>query len=351
MNAAMTGGTGFLGQALLRLLLPTAESVRVLVRKSADEELIRALGAVPVRGDLTHDRGCDGLVRQGDIVFHCAAHMEMCGPWSDFERTTVQGTRRLLDETLPRKPRRFVYASSGAVYLRPSTPGMVSAEHTLARPSSYNYYGRAKLEAENLVRRQCEQAGCSWSIVRLGFLYGPGNRLLFSHFTPMLRSGSLRLVGRGDNRIASLDVDDGARAVLLCGTHPAADGRIYDVASDEPVTQREFLNATADVLGLPRPGHRVPYGLAFLAAGLGEWLARLAGRRARITRAMVVLMAIDQIVDTGPIRDELGWKPETCFSDGMERTRQWYLRQQGVGFSPTPRAGGCSGRQHEPGRS
>jgi nucleoside-diphosphate-sugar epimerase len=342
MNAAVTGGAGFLGQALLRLLVPTAESVRVLVRKPADEERMRALGADPIPGDLTLAGGCDGLVRPGDVVFHCAAHVDMSGRWSDFERTTVQGTRRLLESALPHKPCRFVYVSSGAVYLLPPTPGAVSAESTTPRPSSYNLYGRAKLEAENLVRRQCEQAGCSWSIARLGFLYGPGNWFLFSHLAPILRSGLLRIVGPGDNRIATLDVDDAARAVLLCGTHPAADRRIYDVASDEHVTQREFLNATADVLGLPRPARRVPYRLAFLAAGMGEFLASLVGRCARVTRAMVALMAADQIVDAGPIRNELGWKPQTRFADGMARTRQWYLQQQRGGWTPGFGRGGCS---------
>lgn len=341
MNAVVTGGTGFLGQALLRLLSPTAESVRVLVRKPVDVERIRVLGADPMLGDLTIPRGCDGLVRPGDVVFHCVAHMEMRGPWSDFERTTIQGTRRLLESTLPQKPRRFVYVSSGGVYLLPSTPGPVSADRTPAKPSSYNLYGRAKLEAENLVRRECERTGCSWSIARLGFLYGPGNRLLFSHFAPMLRSGLLRIVGRGDNRIASLDVDDAAQAVLLCGTHPAADRRTYDVASDERVTQREFVYAIADVLGLPRPERRVPYHLAFLVACVGECLAGLIGRSARFTRAMVALMAVDQIVDAGPIRNELGWRPQTRLADGMERMKQWHLQQQG-GWTPGPDRGGCS---------
>ena len=330
MNAAVTGGTGFVGQALLRLLVPRAESVRVLVRRQADEVRIRALGADPVQGDITLEGGCDRLVRTGDVVFHCAALVEMNGSWRDYQRTTVQGTCRLLEAALPHKPSRFVYVSSGAVYLRPSMPGAVSAEHTPARPSSYNHYGRAKLEAENLVRRECERAGCSWTIVRLGFLYGPGNRTLLDHFAPMLQSGLLRIVGRGDNRIASLDVDDAAGAVLLCGTHPAADRRIYDAASDEHVTQGQFLDATADVLGLPRPGRRVPYRLAFAAAALEECLARLLGRRPRITRAMVALMGADQIVDASPIRSELGWQTCTRFADGMEQTRQWYRQQQDV---------------------
>jgi len=79
MRAAITGGTGFLGQALIRLLIPQAEEIRVLVRRPEDDARIRSLGAQPIRGDLTAPGGCDDLVRDGDIVFHAAARVDVTG--------------------------------------------------------------------------------------------------------------------------------------------------------------------------------------------------------------------------------------------------------------------------------
>ena len=163
-----------------------------------------------------------------------------------------------------------------------------------------------------------------------------------SNLGRVVRWGRLRIVGRGNNLIASLNVDDAARAALLCGTHPAADRRVYDVASDEPVTQREFINAVADALGQPPLVRRVPYRLAFLVAGVAECLEKTLGRPARVTRAMVTLMAVDQLVDTGAIRLELCWRPQTCFADGMKQMKQWYLQQQVVGSKPEPCPVGCS---------
>ena len=102
MQAAVTGGTGFLGEAIVRLLVPQARSVRVLVRHPKDDARIRDLCADPVRGDLSDPRGCDALVQTGDVVYHCAARVEMTGKWENFRQTTVEGTQCLLAAALAR---------------------------------------------------------------------------------------------------------------------------------------------------------------------------------------------------------------------------------------------------------
>lgn len=328
MKVAVTGGTGFLGRALLQLVVPQASEVRVLVRRPQDEAWVRSMGAIPVRGDLLDPGGCDGLAVPDAVVYHLAAHVDLSGEWSAFRRTTIEGTRRLLAAILPQRPRRIVYASSAGVYLMPDRPGPVCADTAEALPSPYNLYGRAKLAAEQIVQQQCDTAGCSWSIVRLGFLYGPENRAMFQHFIPMARKKRLHVIGRGTNRLCSLYVDDAARAMVLAGTHVAADRRIYDAASDERVTQRDYLNAMCDALNLPRPELVAPYHAAFFTAGVVDMVAHLLKRRAPFTRTMIALMAVDQRVDCSALRQELGWAPQVRFQDGMERIRQWYAQQQ-----------------------
>ncbi|NLX24327.1 MAG: NAD(P)-dependent oxidoreductase [Phycisphaerae bacterium] len=331
MTAAVTGGTGFLGGALVEMLLCRGSRVRVLHRRPEDEVRIRSWGAEPVRGDLCVSNGCDGLVSEGDVVFHSAARVDMVGSWRQFRETTIEGTRHLLEAALPRRPGRFVYISSAAVYSPQAAGQPISAGRTPTRPAHYNFYGRAKLEAEALVRRRCRQAGCPWTIVRLGFMYGPRNQALFRHFVPMARRNELFIVGDGQNRIATLYLDDAARAVLLAGTHPAAFGRIYDVAADERVTQRTFLDATCDALGLPRTRRQVrSVTMAHLLATMEDCFARLAGRLPMASRAMVALMAADQIVDASLARKELGWSPQVGFEQGIRRMGEWYRQERGL---------------------
>jgi len=318
MNAAVTGGTGFLGRFLLGALLQRGGEVRAMVRRREDAARLEETGVIPVYGDLTQPGGCEHLVKPDDVVFHAAARVDMTGSWREFAALTVEGTRRLLGAALPQGPRRFVYISSAAVYLRLRTTAPVSAESVAACPSSYNLYGRAKLAAEKLVQRLCTEAGCPWVILRLGFLYGPGNQALLRRLVPLLRSGRMFTVGNGRNRIATLHVEDAVAAIVAAGAHPAAVGHVYDVAHPEPVTQREFLDGTADALGLPRCRLRAPYRLAFCTAGLAELWGRLVGRTPPFTRAMVALLAAEQAIDASRIVRELDCAPRTRFADCVQ---------------------------------
>jgi nucleoside-diphosphate-sugar epimerase len=324
MKAAVTGGTGFFGRVLLRYLQDAGADTRALYRNAADADGLRAIGATPVLGDLARDDGCAGLVTPGAIVFHAAARVDMTGTWEQFEETTVHGTRRLLDAALPQKPTRFVYVSSAGVYSPAHASGPLSADRTPAAPTRNNFYGRAKLAAETLVRERCDAAGCPWVIMRLGFLYGPGNRALLRHVVPMLAQGKLVIIGNGRNRIATSYVDDSARAVLLAGTHPDAPGQIFDVASAEPVTQEQYWNATADAVGQPRPGRKVPYGVAYAFVTVAEWIGGLIGRPPPFNRGMVKLMSVDQVLDASRLERELGWRSEVGFAEGMARTKAWH---------------------------
>lgn len=337
MNAAVTGGTGFLGGPLVRQLVSRFDAVRVLVRCTRDGERVRAVGALPVRGDLKLRGGCDGLVQPGDVVFHAAARVDLKGGLSAFRATTVEGTRRLLQQALERRAARFIYVSSAAVYSPEAAGTPVCAKRTPTGPPRYAYYARTKLEAENLVRAECERAGCPWNIVRLGFCYGPGNRALVATLVPMLTRNRLFIIGQGHNRIATCYIEDAARAVVLAGTAADARGRIYDVASDERVTQQQFLDAMADALALTRTHRRVPVGLAYFAGFLADLLARIPGCTPPFGRAVVLLMAADQVVDAGWIRDELGWRPEVNFDEGVRRMAEWYARTR-PDFSARPAA-------------
>jgi nucleoside-diphosphate-sugar epimerase len=324
MNVTITGATGFFGHALLQVALRQADLVRALVRRPADDTRLRALGAHTIRGDLSAPGGCRGLVEPGDIVVHAAARVELVGRWPEFQRGTVDITRHLLDAALPQKPACFVYVSSAAVYSPNAATPLMGADHTPTRPTPDNLYGRAKLVAERLVQRRCDEAGCPWTIVRLAFLYGPRNQTLLDRLEVLHARGRLCLVGDGQNRIATLYNDDAAAAVWAAATHPAGARKVYDAASAERVTQEQFVNAHAALLGLPPLRQRIPRPVAYAAGWVAEFVSVLAGRQPAISRCTARLMGTDQVVDASRLQAETGWCPRVSFTDGMERTRAWW---------------------------
>ena len=331
MSVLVTGATGLLGRTLIRKLLERNDRVVALVRRSRDEPWFRELGATTVLGDLMN-LSADALDdRSIKVVYHAAARVDTSGAWRTFVATNIDGTRRLLDSVLPNGLDRFVYISSAGVYGPKQTQRGMCADRVSPRPASYNYYGRSKLAAETVVRSCCDAAGVPWSILRFGFIYGPGHRALSTHVLPLLEMGRYAVLGGGDNRMATLYVDDAADAAILAGTHEAAAGRVYDVAGDEVVTQREFLSAMAEAVGWPAPTKHVPVRTAWVLACLADALSRFPGVRPRITRAVVALMSADHALDTRAIRRELGWSTRTTFAEGMRRANDWYLREQADG--------------------
>jgi nucleoside-diphosphate-sugar epimerase len=324
MNAAITGGTGFLGQALIRQLQGNASTIRALVRRPEAAEQLAASGVVPITGDLTRNEGWGDLVEPGDIVYHVAAKVDTIGKLADFRAVTVEGTRNLLDQVLPNSPARVVYVSTGGVYHPSATGKAVCAERTPAAPPGYNYYGRAKLEAERLIRDRCDKANVPWTIIRVGFLYGPGCTTLIHRLTEMSHRRRLFIIGPGTNRIATLFVDDAASAIAAAGQQRVAEGRIYDIANGENVTQEQFIKAHTRILGLPDPKRHIPRWMAFSYASLADQLTRLPGVKMPVSRTTVALISADQVIDSTRIREDLGWQPEVPFKQGMEAFEAWY---------------------------
>jgi nucleoside-diphosphate-sugar epimerase len=328
MTFVATGGSGFLGRALLRVLLRRGHAVRTVVRRSEAAHELQSLGAQVHQADLRRPESCRGAVAAGDVIIHAAAHVELRGGWPPFERDTVRATHAFLNTALPENPVRFIYVSSGGVYGATATPGGWCADHAPARPAPYNHYGRAKLQAERLVRAACERAGVPWVILRLGCLYGPGHHNLVESVQRLAQRRRLLLIGDGSNRIATLYVDDAVEALLLAAVHPAACNRTYDVASTERVTQQQYVGALTDLAGVSPPRLHVHRGVALAVVAAVESVGVALGAPPLVSRMMVDLIGLDHRLDTSAIRSELGWKPKVTFLEGMRRMRDWQRDQR-----------------------
>jgi len=328
MRALVTGGTGFVGSHLIERLVADGMDVRALIRRDADRAGMVSLGAEPVRGDLDDAASLAAACRDVDVIYHAAARVEIVGSESDFMRTTVDGTRRLTEAATAAQVKRFVYVSSCGVY-HPKllSSGIVINEATpTPEPPRWFMYGRTKLMAEEVVRTSMP-ASIEWTIIRLGYLYGPRNKTMHTYLEPVFREGIARIIGGGDNEMAMVYVLDAVKAIALSGTRPAAKNQILIAGGDEVVTQQTYFDALADGFGLPHV-KRVPYGIAFFAGWVGEYVA-VGTRRMVMRRAAVALTGLPQKIDCSKTRQILDWKPTVRFADGMRRAFEWYHEAYG----------------------
>ncbi len=324
MKVLVTGGTGFVGSHLIEQLRAGGDTVRALVRPGGNRAFAQSLGAEIATGDLDDLDSLRAACEGCEMVYHSAARVEITGTEAEFHRTTVAGTARLLAAAVERKVRRFVHLSSCGIY-PPSllAQGVVITESTpTAEPPSWFPYGRAKYHAERMVREK--SAGMEWVILRLGYVYGPRNRTLRTHLSPILRDRIMMIIGDGTNEMAMVYVDDAVRAVVLAAHCPEARSRVLLVAGDEQITQRDYFDALTDGFGIPRISKHVPYRVAYFCGWLGERLLSSGPRQAVMCRAAIALTGLPQRVRCDATRDLLGWKPEVPFAEGMRRTFEWY---------------------------
>lgn len=307
----VTGGSGYFGSVLIRMLRERGETVRVLDINDSDErppevELIQG----DVRDPAVVARACAGA----DVVLHNVAQVPLAKDRDQFWSVNQGGTETLLAEAKRAGVGKLVYTSSSAIYGAPKSNPVT--EDTPPTPAED--YGRAKLEGERACWRYAEQ-GLDVSVVRPRTILGHGRLGIFQILFEWVRRGrNLPVLGRGDNRYQFVHGDDLADAILRAAERPGS--RAYNVGAGEFGTMRETLTALcrhagtgSRVRSLPqRPvelGARVATRLGLVP--LGPYHALMYGRSLWF--------------DIRRTREELGWEPRWSNAEMIVESYEWYL--------------------------
>jgi nucleoside-diphosphate-sugar epimerase len=307
-TAFVTGGSGFIGGALVERLRREGWDVRALARSERAAERVRELGAKPVMGDLD-----DLKVEDCEIAFHSAAKVEDFGDPAEFERVNVQGTRNVVAACRAGGVRRLVHVGTEAA-LMAGQPLVNVDESAPLRPDSPVLYSSSKAKAEEVVR----SADLETVVVRPRFVWGRGDTTLLPALIELVRSGRFRWVGGGRQLTATTHVDNTVEGLWL-GATKAQPGGVYFVTDGEPVVFREFLTAMLGTQGVEIPDKSVPPGVAGAAARASEGIWRLLRRPGNppLTRFAVWVSSQECTIDISRAQRELGYSPVTTREEGL----------------------------------
>ncbi len=293
MILAITGATGFVGQAVVDEALRAGHTVRAIARRP---QVPRAdLEWVP--GDLANAAALRDLCAGADAVLHIAGAVNV--PSRDaFAAANIAGTQNLLDAARRAGVHRLVHVSSLA-----------------AREPGLSDYGWSKAGAEDAVRGSL----LDWTIVRPPGVYGPRDRDMLDLFR-MARRGFLLLppAGRG----SWIHVEDLGRLLVTL-----ADGRarqtVLEPDDGAPLTHRDLGRRIADAVGRPRALLLAAPRPLLLAAGRADRLLR--GSRAKLTPDRARYMAHpDWTADPALSVPRALWTPRIATADGLPATAAWY---------------------------
>ena len=304
MRVLITGGTGYLGRAIVGALAAAGHAPVVFARSATASGLPGRL----VDGDV-RDRDAVARAAAGcDAVCHTAALVALWRPRAaDFDEVNVGGLENVVAAVEAHRIPRLVYTSS---FLAWPPAGR-------AAPIEANDYQRTKVRALAAAR---EAAGRGLPVVTLipGVIYGPG-RATEGNLVGGLLADHLagRLPGTvGAERVWSFAYVDDVAAAHVAALERGAPGREYAVGGDN-APQIRLFEALRARTGRPLP-RRLPYALASAAGALDELVAALTGRPPRVTRGAVRIFRYDWPLDSAEAVRELGYRM-TPLDQGLGR--------------------------------
>lgn len=329
MNILVTGGAGFIGSAVCRLLASDPDNRVVVLDKLTYAGNRSSLGSLErkpnfqfVEGDIG-DRACvAGLLRgsQIDRIMHLAAetHVDRSidGP-ATFIDTNVVGTCRLLEAALDfwrdlpaaKKARfRFCHVSTDEVFGDLPFDESLFREDTPYAPSSP--YSASKAASDHLVRAWHRTYGLPVVLSNCSNNYGPFHfpeKLIPLVILNALEERPLPVYGHGTNVRDWLHVDDHARALNLVARRGAV-GESYNIGGSAERSNIEVVRAICEVLDRLRPRAG--------GSSYRDLIAFVSDRPGHDRR---------YAIDSAKIRREIGWFPVESFDSGLERTVNWYL--------------------------
>lgn len=317
----VTGGSGFMGRALVRRLLALGRPVTVLDVAPLPGDLA---DAAFVAASVTDPVAVTTAMRGAEAVVHLAAKVSDAGRLHDFQRLNVEATRLVATAARDAGVRRFVHMSSVAVF--DYRPGHLDTDETHPTGGHEFPYGRTKAEAERVLHG-LTTPDFAPTIVRPGLMpYGPGDRLASAGLLGATARGVPWIVDGGGALLSTAYITNLVDGLVLCLDHPAAPGETFHLADDVRVTWRELAVAIGRALGGAPPPRSVPRRLAAPAAAAIEAAWLVLGRRTPppLTRYRIRTATRDLHFANAKAKRVLGWTPHVGLADGLAATVAWW---------------------------
>jgi nucleoside-diphosphate-sugar epimerase len=317
----VTGGSGFVGGALIRRLVRDGWTVRALARSDSSAQAVEAAGAQAVRGDLDDTAAMQAGAQGADVVYHAAAKVEDFGDPADFERVTVQGTKNALAAAREAGVPRFVHVGTEAALM--AGQPLVNVDETAPlRPDSPAPYPWSKAKAEQAVR-DANGDGLETVVVRPRFVWGRGDTTLVPRIVQMTKRGQFAWIGGGGHRTSTSHIDNTVEGLVLAAER-GKPGGVYFVTDGDPVVFREFVSELIRSQGVEPPTRTVPLGVARVVSAGAETAWKLLRRKGNppLTRFAVWASGLECTIDDSLARHELGYRELKTREQGLAELRE-----------------------------
>lgn len=311
----VTGGSGFLGRALIKRLVQLSGCSVVAPLRALSTDLGAGVRSLPLTS-LNGANDWSAALIDVDVVVHAAARVHVmkdtaADPLTAFREVNVEATLNLARQAAACGAKRFIFISSIKVNGEGTAPGTAYSADDL--PAPIDPYGISKLEAEQGLKALAAVTGMEVVIIRPVLVYGPGVKANFLSMMRWLYRGVPLPFGAIHNQRSLVAIDNLVDLIVTCSSHPAAANQIFLASDGEDLSTTQLLRKLAGALG--KPARLVP-----IPAWLMSGAAALLGQRALSDRILGSLQ-----VDISKNRQLLGWTPPVTLDKALSLTAQHFL--------------------------
>lgn len=331
MKILVTGGGGFLGQALCRALVERGYEVASFQRTFYPA--LEMLGVRQILGDLADADAVRTACAGQDAVFHSAAKAGAWGSYRSYYDANVRGTEHVLAACRAHGIGKLVYTSTPSV----THSGRTAVEGGNEMETPYGRHFKAPYPATKTIAEKAVLAANDTNLatvaLRPRLIWGPGDTQVLPRLAERARAGRLRFVGDGNNKMDTTYIDNAVQAHLNAfdrlAPGAACAGKAYFISNGEPMPARAIINALLRAAQAPEVSGTVPYSVAYAAGAVLEacWrIFRLQGEPP-MTRFLAEQLSTPHWYDISAAQRDFGYRPGISIAEGLRRTAEDWARR------------------------
>jgi len=316
----VTGGSGFVGQNLIPMLIKQGYQVRALARSADAIQKVESLGAIAVKGDLNNAQALSKGIEGCTTVFHLAASVDFFASEKELKRLHVDATQLLLSIAQNAHVRKFIYLGAASVIMNGKP--IAHADETFISDNIMDGYSRTKLQAEKLVLASHTKTFQTVSL-RPPLIWGKGDPNTLPAIISAVKKGQMRFIGGGQHRFVTCHVTNVCHALLLADKIEQS-GQAYFLNDGTYPIFKDFIKAYVATQGASIPDKAVSLPIAKVVASIMEfaWRTFRLGGHPPLYRGLVNTLGLEFITNDNKARQELGYENIVSMERGLELMRE-----------------------------
>ncbi len=316
----LTGGGGFLGSSIAKLLLNKDVSICSLQR--SDCLYLKKLGIETIRGDLSDETTVINAAKDCDTIFHVAAKTGVWGNYKDYYQCNVTGTKNIIAACRMHNIQKLIYTSSPSIVFTGDDEENIN--ESVPYPDYFpTAYQETKALAEQMVLKANDKSLATVAL-RPHLIWGPGDPHLVPRIITRAKAGHLCLIGKQNNLVDSTYIDNAALAHILAAEALAPDcvcaGKAYFISNGEPLPMAELINKILAAAKLPPVTKTIPTRLAYTLGIILEFIyknLKLKGEPI-MTRFVAKQLSCAHWYDLSAAKNDFSYQAKVSVNQGME---------------------------------